>query len=64
VLGAPLVLLAEKEYVLQADLQLARAVPQRVFAPRFKKPKNYSYFVTVLDADDRILVRTARRGDT
>lgn len=60
VLGAPLVLLAEKEYVIQANLQLARAVPQRVFAPRFKKPKNYSYFVTVLDADDRILVGETR----
>lgn len=37
-------------------LSLARAVPQRVNAPRFKKPKNYSYFVSVIDGEGRILV--------
>ena len=49
-------LLAGKEYEIVVKLQLKKAVPQRVHAPRFKKPKNYSYFVVVLDRDEHILV--------
>ena len=36
-------------------LKLKKVVPQRVFAPRFKKPKNYSYFVFVENAAGQIL---------
>ena len=49
-------LLSGKEYEIVVKLQLKKKVPQRVYAPRFKKPKNYSYFVVVMDGDERILV--------
>ena len=52
---ANLVLLVEKEYVVEVSLRLKKVVPQRVFAPRFKKPKNYSYFVFVERASGEIL---------
>lgn len=48
-------LLVEKEYVVEVSLKLKKVVPQRVFAPRFKKPKNYSYFVFVENAAGQIL---------
>ena len=48
-------LLVEKEYVVEVSLKLKKVVPQRVFAPRFKKPKNYSYFVFVENAVGQIL---------
>ena len=49
-------LLSGKEYEVVVKLQLKKTVPQRVHAPRFKKPKNYSYFVVVMNSDERILV--------
>ena len=49
-------LLVEKEYVVEVSLKLKKVVPQRVFAPRFKKPKNYSYFVFVENAAGQILI--------
>ena len=49
-------LLSGKEYEIVVKLQLKKKVPQRVYAPRFKKPKSYSYFVVVMDGDERILV--------
>ena len=47
--------LVEKEYLVEVSLKLKKVVPQRVFAPRFKKPKNYSYFVFVENAAGQIL---------
>ena len=40
---------------MEVSLKLKKVVPQRVFAPRFKKPKNYSYFVFVENAAGQIL---------
>lgn len=50
-----LVLLVEREYTVEVSLKLKKMVPQRVFAPRFKKPKNYSYFVFVENSSGQIL---------
>ena len=51
----PIRLLAEKSYSVGVSLGLRRAVPQRVPAPRFKKPKNYSYFVFLEDDRKNII---------
>ena len=50
-----MILLTQLEYVMEVSLRVKKTVPQRVFAPRFKKPKNYSYFVTVENGNGKIL---------
>ena len=51
-----LLLLSNREYTLHVTLRLKKPVPQRVNAPRFKKPKNYSYFVVVENQRGEVLV--------
>ena len=51
-----LLLLSNREYPLHVTLRLKQPVPQRVNAPRFKKPKNYSYFVVVENQRCEVLV--------
>ena len=51
-----LVLLSNREYMVHVTLQLKEKVPQRVNAPRFKKPKNYSYFVVIENSRGDIMV--------
>lgn len=55
-----LLLLSNREYTLHVTLHLKKPVPQRVNAPRFKKPKNYSYFVVVENKRGEVLVNDAR----
>lgn len=58
-----LVLLSNREYTMHVTLRLKKPVPQRVNAPRFKKPKNYSYFVVVENKRGEVLVNDARCCD-
>ena len=50
-----LLLLSQHQYTFHISLQLKKDVPQRVNAPRFKKPKNYSYYVVVMNSKKKIL---------
>lgn len=50
-----LIVLSQKQYTIHVSLELVKQVPQRVYAPRFKKPKNYSYYVVVMNMKKKIL---------
>lgn len=58
-----LVLLSNREYTVHVTLQLKKKVPQRVNAPRFKKPKNYSYFIVIENSRGDILVGVVAARD-
>lgn len=48
-------LLSQRQYKMHITLKLVKEVPQRVNAPRFKKPKNYSYYAVVMNAKKKVL---------
>ena len=50
-----LLLLSQRQYAVHVSLKLVKEVPQRVNAPRFKKPKNYSYYVVVMNSKKKVL---------
>ena len=50
-----LLLLSQRQYSVHVSLKLVKEVPQRVNAPRFKKPKNYSYYVVVMTSKKKVL---------
>ena len=50
-----IILLSQRQYTIHASLELMKQVPQRVNAPRFKKPKNYSYYVVVMNEKKKVL---------
>lgn len=50
-----IVLVSQRQYTIHTSLELMKQVPQRVNAPRFKKPKNYSYYVVVMNEKKKVL---------
>ncbi|KAK8810576.1 hypothetical protein WA158_007151 [Blastocystis sp. Blastoise] len=60
---SPYILLTNTCYQLQLQLQYEREVPFKVYAPLFKKPKNYGWNILIKDSNDTIISfkRTALR---
>ncbi len=53
---SPYRLQSSGKYSLQVNLMYKREVPCKVYAPRFKKPKNYGWNVLVRDSQNNVIV--------